>query len=102
MIVSNVDTITLAKGLASGSPIGAMMAKKELRGAFSAGIHGSTFGGGILAVTAGLATLEMLLGGMLTGTSYRAWEICIAAFNRLTSALFYRTKYKGTWSLNWY
>lgn len=43
IMVSN-QIITLAKGLASEFPIGAMMGKKELREAFSAGSHGSTFG----------------------------------------------------------
>lgn len=61
------DMMTLAKGLASGLPIGAMMGKEKLREAFSAGSHASTFGGSPLPVTAGLATLEMIL-------EDRAWE----------------------------
>ncbi|WP_213590955.1 acetylornithine transaminase [Paenibacillus woosongensis] len=55
------DIITLAKGLASGFPIGAMMGKKKLRDAFSPGSHASTFGGAPLAAAAGLATLETIL-----------------------------------------
>ncbi|MGG4552324.1 acetylornithine transaminase [Paenibacillus humicus] len=55
------DIITLAKGLASGFPIGAMMGKKKLRNAFSPGSHASTFGGAPLAAAAGLATLETIL-----------------------------------------
>lgn len=55
------DIITLAKGLASGFPIGAMMGKKVLRDAFSVGSHASTFGGAPLAAIAGLATMEILL-----------------------------------------
>ncbi|MEN1970161.1 acetylornithine transaminase [Lentibacillus sp. N15] len=55
------DIITLAKGLGSGFPIGAMMAKKEVANVFQSGTHGSTFGGNPLAVTAGLATLDELL-----------------------------------------
>lgn len=55
------DIITLAKGLASGFPIGAMMGKKKLRDSFSTGSHASTFGGGPLATAAGLATLETIL-----------------------------------------
>lgn len=55
------DIITLAKGLGSGFPIGAMLGTKPLIEAFSAGSHGSTFGGNPLAVTAGLATLEYML-----------------------------------------
>lgn len=55
------DMITLAKGLASGLPIGAMMGKEKLRDAFSAGSHASTFGGSPLPMAAGLATVETLL-----------------------------------------
>lgn len=78
------DIITLAKGLASGFPIGAMMGKKELREAFSAGSHGSTFGGGPLAVTAGLATLETLLEGCLME---HVTKLGIYALQRLTDQL---------------
>lgn len=51
------DIITLAKGLGSGFPIGAMLAKEEVGNAFQPGRHGSTFGGNPLAATAGFATL---------------------------------------------
>lgn len=60
------DIFTLAKGLGSGFPIGAMLAKKHVAQAFSPGSHASTFGGNPLAATAGLATLkEMLKPGFL-------------------------------------
>lgn len=55
------DVISLAKGLGSGFPIGALLAKKEVAQAFDPGSHGSTFGGNPLATTAGLATLEVLV-----------------------------------------
>ncbi|GIP19764.1 acetylornithine transaminase [Paenibacillus sp. J22TS3] len=55
------DMITLAKGLASGLPIGAMLGKEKLKEAFSAGSHASTFGGSPLPMAAGLATIETLL-----------------------------------------
>jgi acetylornithine/N-succinyldiaminopimelate aminotransferase len=55
--------ITVAKGLGSGFPIGAVLAKKEAAAAFDAGSHGSTFGGNPLVTTAGIATLEVLLNG---------------------------------------
>jgi len=55
------DVITLAKGLGSGFPIGAILAKAEAAGGFTPGSHGSTFGGNPLATTAGLATLEYML-----------------------------------------
>ncbi|MCS7459934.1 acetylornithine transaminase [Paenibacillus doosanensis] len=55
------DIFTLAKGLGSGMPIGAMVGKEKLRTAFSAGSHGSTFGGNYLSTAAGIATMETML-----------------------------------------
>ncbi|QDX91560.1 aspartate aminotransferase family protein [Brevibacillus laterosporus] len=51
------DVVTLAKGLGSGFPIGAMIATEAVAAAFSPGSHGTTFGGNQLATTAGMATL---------------------------------------------
>ena len=55
------DIFTLAKGLANGVPVGAMLAKSDLGRAFSYGSHGSTFGGNKLAMAAAKATLEVML-----------------------------------------
>lgn len=55
------DIFTLAKGLANGVPVGAMLAKSSLGEAFSYGSHGSTFGGNKLAMAATKATLEVML-----------------------------------------
>ena len=55
------DIMTLAKGLGSGFPIGAMLGKAKLREAFSPGSHGTTFGGTPIAMAAGIATLETML-----------------------------------------
>ena len=54
------DIITVAKGLGSGFPVGAMIGKKALTSAFQAGSHGSTFGGNPLAMAAANATLEII------------------------------------------
>ncbi|PAV29791.1 aspartate aminotransferase family protein [Virgibacillus profundi] len=54
------DVITLAKGLGSGFPIGAMLAKEAVADSFQPGTHGSTFGGNPLAMSAGLATIEAI------------------------------------------
>ncbi|WP_274362536.1 aspartate aminotransferase family protein [Paenibacillus thermotolerans] len=55
------DIITLAKGIASGFPMGAMLGKAFLRDGLSAGSHGSTFGGTPIACAAAIATLEEML-----------------------------------------
>lgn len=52
------DVITTAKGLAGGVPIGAVLT--SLKDIFSAGEHGSTFGGNFLSTSAALEVLEIL------------------------------------------
>ena len=54
------DVITLAKGLASGVPIGAMLAISDLTNGLRVGDLGSTFGGGPVACAAAIATLEVI------------------------------------------
>ncbi|SEK90137.1 aspartate aminotransferase family protein [Nitrosovibrio tenuis] len=54
------DVITLAKGLGSGVPIGACLAKGIAADVFKPGNHASTFGGNPLACTAALTTLEVI------------------------------------------
>jgi len=55
------DVATLAKGLAGGMPIGALLATDDVAKAFTPGSHGSTFGGNPLACAAAIASLEALL-----------------------------------------
>ena len=54
------DVMSLAKGLGSGVPIGACVAKGVAADTFTPGKHGSTFGGNPLASTAGLTTLKTI------------------------------------------
>lgn len=54
------DVMSLAKGLGSGVPIGACVAKGAAAELFTYGKHGSTFGGNPLATTAGLTTLNAI------------------------------------------
>jgi acetylornithine/N-succinyldiaminopimelate aminotransferase len=54
------DVMTLAKGLGSGVPLGACVAKGIAAEVFTPGKHGSTFGGNPLATTAGMTTLETI------------------------------------------
>jgi acetylornithine/N-succinyldiaminopimelate aminotransferase len=54
------DVMSLAKGLGSGVPIGACVAKGIAAETFTYGKHGSTFGGNPLATAAGLATLKII------------------------------------------
>jgi acetylornithine/N-succinyldiaminopimelate aminotransferase len=53
------DGFSLAKGLANGLPIGAMVCTEETGKALSPGTHGSTFGGNPVAAAAAIATVRM-------------------------------------------
>jgi acetylornithine/N-succinyldiaminopimelate aminotransferase len=54
------DALTLAKGLASGLPVGAVVAGSSLAAGVKTGDLGSTFGGGPVVCAAALATLEVI------------------------------------------
>jgi 4-aminobutyrate aminotransferase len=54
------DIITSAKGLASGMPIGAFIARKSLMEQWARGAHGNTYGGNPLCCAAALATIELV------------------------------------------
>jgi acetylornithine aminotransferase len=57
------DIMTLAKALANGLPIGAMLAKEQAAAAFGPGAHASTFGGTPIVSAAALEVCKILLDG---------------------------------------
>jgi acetylornithine/N-succinyldiaminopimelate aminotransferase len=59
------DIITLSKGLGSGFPIGAVLARGECADAFGPGDHGCTFGGNPLACAAALVVLKRLKSSLI-------------------------------------
>ena len=67
------DIMTLAKGLASGVPIGVVMAKKKAD-VFKAGEHGSTFGGNPLACAAAYAAVKFIIENDVTGNAERVGQ----------------------------
>ncbi|HEX7314290.1 MAG TPA: acetyl ornithine aminotransferase family protein [Pyrinomonadaceae bacterium] len=62
------DIITLAKGIASGIPMGACVARAELMD-WKPGAHASTFGGNPVAIAAALKTIELLEGGLVANSA---------------------------------
>ena len=54
------DVMTLAKGLGSGVPVGALLTHGRANNVFHVGAHGTTFGGNPLAMSAGLATIATI------------------------------------------
>lgn len=55
------DIMTLAKGLAGGIAIGAMLATDDVASAFTPGSHASTFGGNPIAASAGIASVNAII-----------------------------------------
>jgi len=69
------DMLLTAKGLASGMPIGALIAKEHLM-TWGAGAHGSTFGGNPVSCAAALATIDLLEhGGLMENAAERGAQI---------------------------
>ncbi|MEH2170198.1 MAG: acetyl ornithine aminotransferase family protein [Nostoc sp.] len=62
------DIITTAKGIASGMPLGAILARPELM-TWPPGSHATTFGGNPVACAAGIATLRLLESGLMTNAT---------------------------------
>lgn len=54
------DVVTLAKPLAGGIPLGAVLCTEQSARAIHAGMHGTTFGGGPLACAAGVAVIDAI------------------------------------------
>jgi 4-aminobutyrate aminotransferase len=76
------DMITLAKGIASGLPLGALVAKDDVM-RWESGSHGSTFGGNPVAVAAGLATLRLLEDGLIANADRVGRVLMTALRDRL-------------------
>jgi 4-aminobutyrate aminotransferase len=62
------DIITTAKGIASGMPLGAILARPELM-TWPPGSHATTFGGNPVACAAGIATLRLLESGLMANAN---------------------------------
>jgi len=62
------DVVAIAKGIASGLPLGVAAARSDLM-QWPAGAHASTFGGNPVACAAALATIELLKGGLMANAA---------------------------------
>ena len=80
------DVCTLAKALGNGVPIGACLAHGKAANLFTAGNHGSTFGGNPLACSAALAVLTTLTeSDLITQAGEKGDMICAAFHEKLYS-----------------
>jgi acetylornithine/N-succinyldiaminopimelate aminotransferase len=88
------DIMTLAKGLASGIPIGAILAK-DRASVFTVGEHGSTFGGNPLACAAGYATLKFIIDNDIAGNAKEVGHYLIAGLKNLRPKFQFITEVRG-------
>ncbi len=69
------DVVPLAKGLASGIPVGACVVGGRAQGVFKPGNHGSTFGGNPLAMTGVVATIDTIKEEGLIANAARVGQV---------------------------
>jgi acetylornithine/succinyldiaminopimelate/putrescine aminotransferase len=73
------DVMTLAKALANGVPIGAMLAREEVAAVLTAGTHGSTFGGTPFVASVALATLATVIDDKIADRAARLGRYLVDA-----------------------
>ena len=81
------DVMPLAKGLASGVPVGAVVAHGAAAEVFKPGNHGTTFGGNPLAMRAGLVTMQVMERDDLLGNASRIGDYLMDSLNREIGSL---------------
>jgi predicted acetylornithine/succinylornithine family transaminase len=77
------DICTVAKGIANGAPLGALLATEEAAAAFTPGTHASTFGGNPLACAAACAVFDELYEGGALEKGARAGARLLAALSAI-------------------
>ncbi len=77
------DIMAIAKGIASGFPLGATVASRELMSRWKAGSHGTTFGGNPISCAAGVATLQVIREENLLENCRRMGERFLAGLKAL-------------------
>jgi acetylornithine aminotransferase len=80
------DLATLAKGLANGLPIGALLVADDVAGAFAPGDHGSTFGGNPVPCAAACAVVTAIDDDLLANVAGRSAEL-VAGLAGLTGVV---------------
>jgi 4-aminobutyrate aminotransferase / (S)-3-amino-2-methylpropionate transaminase / 5-aminovalerate transaminase len=75
------DIMTMAKGIASGFPLGAFIAREDVADAFEPGDHMTTFGGNPVSCAAGVATIDMLIEEHLPERAARLGAMVLSRLN---------------------
>ncbi len=89
------DILTLAKALAGGLPIGAMLATEAVAASFTPGTHASTFGGTPFVSAVALAVLETMLSEDLPGRAGKLGAYALDRLRALQSPLITGIRGKG-------
>jgi 4-aminobutyrate aminotransferase len=79
------DMLLSAKGIASGMPLAAVVARAEILEAWRKGAHGSTYGGNPVACAAAITTIELLQTGLIENAAERGRQ-GLAALEQLQAA----------------
>ncbi len=69
------DIVATAKGIASGMPLGAFIARESLMTKWGSGAHGTTYGGNPVACAASLETIRLLEGGLMENAAARGQQL---------------------------
>jgi acetylornithine/N-succinyldiaminopimelate aminotransferase len=88
------DIMTLAKGLGSGVPIGAVLAKEEAA-VFSLGDHGSTYGGNPLTCAVGYAVVKYIVDWDIAGNARQMGQRLLAGLEELGSKFNFVAEARG-------
>lgn len=77
------DIVAVAKGIASGLPLSAVVANRDVMDQWEPGQHGGTFGGNVVACAAGLATMQVMREEKLPENAARVGEFLMAQIREM-------------------
>ncbi len=89
------DVMTLAKALANGIPIGAMLCREDVGAVLTAGSHGSTFAGSAFVTAVALATLSTIIGEKIPERAARTGRALMDGLRELARRLPVITQVRG-------
>ena len=77
------DIMTIAKGIASGFPLSAIVSTKEIMSKWPPGAHGTTFGGNPVSCAAGVATIETIVKDRLLDNAAKVGKYALSSLKKM-------------------
>jgi 4-aminobutyrate aminotransferase len=77
------DIMTIAKGIASGFPLSAVVSTKEIMSKWPPGAHGTTFGGNPVSCAAGVATIETIVKDRLLDNAAKVGKYALSSLKEM-------------------